>query len=548
MLAKPSVCYHSSCRIHDALQFCPLKLLNAANRLSQQSTQLEASFNSYYYLAQQLAPVQPGLAAEMFGQRLANRSLLLRNAAQVGRAVVASGDTSLVAQFRRWRDLRHQVARAQQLGPEERSRRGTDLAAWEEEAEQLERGLSLRSEAFRARADTLAPSWRDVQRRLRRGEALVEIVHYRFAGGKMPWGTQGEVVGYFALVVTPETRGGPELVPLPDGGLLEGSALADYRRDHGHGGDGYEVYWAPLAARLGGATTVYLCPDGVYHEVAPAGLYHRETGRYLADEVDVRLLNSPRDLLEKRAGPPPRDRGIALFGHPDYGATQAELAQTRKLGASLRGGRGGPSTTPLPYTRSEVLLIDSLARAGGWATSLDTGKLASEDAVKATSRPSVLHLATHGYFTPAEGPGAKDPMLRAGLVLAGAAPFVHRRDSLPEGGEDGLLTAYEVAGLNLQGTDLAALSACETGLGHVQPGEGVYGLRRAFAIAGARSVLMSLWRVDDQATKQLMGSFYRHYLAGTDKHLALQLAQKELRMNSSFDHPKYWAGFVLVGR
>jgi tetratricopeptide (TPR) repeat protein len=470
---------------------------------------LDEHFNFYYYLALQLAPGQPDLTAEIFSQRLTNRALSLRNAAQVGRAVAASGDTSLVAQYRHWR-------------------------------------ATCSASSSRAASDTLVPGWRDVQRRLRRGEALVEIFHCQLPVQDKS-SDQGSRI-YAALIVTPDTKKQPSLVLLPSGSLLEGSALADYRRDRGQGGDAHATYWGPLAAHLAGAKTVYLCPDGVYHEIGLAGLHNPEAGRFVGDEVDIRLLNSPRDLLDKQASRPPRDRGIALFGHPDYGATQAELTQTRKLGAGLRGGRGGPSTAPLPYTRTEVLLIDSLARAGGWATSLDTGKLASEDAVKATSRPSVLHLATHGYFTPAEGPGAKDPMLRAGLVMAGAAPFVHRRDSLPEGGEDGLLTAYEVAGLDLQGTDLAALSACETGLGDVQPGEGVYGLRRAFAIAGARSVLMSLWQVDDRATQLLMAAFYRRYLAGTDKHLALQLAQKELRQNPSFAHPKYWAGFVLVGR
>ena len=142
-------------------------------------------------------------------------------------------------------------------------------------------------------------------------------------------------------------------------------------------------------------------------------------------------------------------------------------------------------------------------------------------------------------------------MLRSGLFFAGASRVL-RGESPPEGLEDGILTASEAVGLNLQGTELVVLSACETGLGKVADGEGVFGLRRAIQEAGAQSVLMSLWAVPDRETEELMTLFYSKWLAGEDKHQALREAEMELRgkVKARYrrDLPFYWGGFVLVGR
>src|SRR5262249_39953212 len=145
------------------------------------------------------------------------------------------------------------------------------------------------------------------------------------------------------------------------------------------------------------------------------------------------------------------------------------------------------------------------------------GAAATEGALKAVHGPKVLHLATHGFFLP-EGSAAEiheDPLLRSGLVLAGA-------NKLASGDDDGILTALEASGLDLSGTRLVVLSACETGIGKVTNGDGVYGLRRALAIAGAESVVMTLWQVDDLATKELMAGYYAKLRAGQPRGAALR--------------------------
>ncbi len=160
------------------------------------------------------------------------------------------------------------------------------------------------------------------------------------------------------------------------------------------------------------------------------------------------------------------------------------------------------------------------------------------------SRPRVFHLATHGFFRPYADGAPPDPMLRSGLALAGAGA-VHGDD------RDGILTALEASTLDLSGTELVVLSACETGLGSLDVHEGVFGLQRAFYQAGASALLMSLWNVPDQETQQLMVAFYHAWLGGADKHSALVTAQMQLRDATrrrwGFDRPQLWAGFVLIG-
>jgi MYXO-CTERM domain-containing protein len=177
------------------------------------------------------------------------------------------------------------------------------------------------------------------------------------------------------------------------------------------------------------------------------------------------------------------------------------------------------------------------------------GAEATEQAVKAARGPRILHLATHGFFLPGSwlaprGEGAlsdvENPLLRSGLAFAGA-------DGLRSGSEDGLLTALEVATLDLRGTRLAVLSACETGLGQAERGEGVYGLRRALAIAGAETQVISLWRVDDAATRALMVAYYGHLRQGGGRAEALRRAQLEMLARRETSHPFYWAGFIVSG-
>jgi CHAT domain-containing protein len=212
----------------------------------------------------------------------------------------------------------------------------------------------------------------------------------------------------------------------------------------------------------------------------------------------------------------------------------------------------------LPGTAQEVNSIGTTLSDAGWSTMMYTGLEATEQLIKGIESPDVLHIATHGFFL--EDPeqqrretiqmfgndqpkNVEDPMLRSGLLLSGAEN-TYRGETLA-GGENGWLTSSEAASINLRGTQLVVMSACETGQGEATNGRGVFGLPRAIKAAGARTVIMSMWKVPDEQTKDLMTAFYSNWQSGMEKRAAFELAQQQIR--ATYPHPFYWGAFVMVG-
>ena len=163
---------------------------------------------------------------------------------------------------------------------------------------------------------------------------------------------------------------------------------------------------------------------------------------------------------------------------------------------------------------------------------------ATEASLKSLPSKDILHIATHGFFLD-QSDKFSNPMLRSGILLAGVSDKT-------KGTEDGVLTAYEATLLSMSQTKLVVLSACETGLGDIKNGEGVYGLQRSFEVAGVQNILMSLWKVDDQATMELMRNFYTELLKTNDTSAAFASAQRKLRIK--YPHPYHWGAFKMMGR
>jgi CHAT domain-containing protein len=442
-----------------------------------------------------------------------------------------------------------------------------------------------------------------VQNALKPGDAAVEFVRFPFQEAKK---SQTHKTYYIALVVRPGSLQ-PALVRLGEAQEFEGEPFSAYRAEVGiqkavatipaSGGAAspwralYDAMWKPLEAPLGDAKRVYVSVDGVLHEI-PLGVLQGADGRRVMEKYDFRVVSSTRDLL--RASHHATNNTAVLVGNPRFLMSGEELQvavnhfrsvgnqapemllASAALPASPAGGalsravteRGacnppppdGGVLCPLPGTAMEVQSIEELLRDKNWNVSSYQGEQALEEVVKKAASPRVLHLATHGFFLPdeqtkaganAQISGADDPMLRSGLFFAGADRTLNMETPM-EGMENGVLTAYEVTSLNLQGTELVVLSACETARGHVQYGEGVFGLGRALQEAGAEAVLMSLWSVPDQETQELMTQFYTNWLGGMDKPEALrraEIAERDIvKKRYGKDLPYYWGAFTLVGR
>lgn len=317
----------------------------------------------------------------------------------------------------------------------------------------------------------------------------------------------------------------------------------------------YDRVIKPMRAMLGNAKQIFISPDGALNLI-PFGALMDEEGNYLLDRFSFTYLTSGRDLVRRRAVEGTRSRDVIVVASPDFGPIGAAGASSG--GASTSRGRRSADMAkiafkPLKSTEAEGRALKE--RMPG--ARLLLGKEATEGAVKAARKPAILHLATHGFYLPDKNAGAtgtlaatkwerairshgENPLLRAGLALEGA-------NARSSGNEDGILTALEVSGLDLLGTQLVVLSACETGVGEAPGGAGVYGLRRALALAGSETQVLSLWEVDDQATSALMSAYYERLLKGEGRVEAMHEVQRGMKENKLLSHPHYWASFIVFG-
>jgi CHAT domain-containing protein/Tfp pilus assembly protein PilF len=444
------------------------------------------------------------------------------------------------------------------------------IAAREEEKERLEAEISARSAEFRAQSQpvTLAA----VQAAIPRRAALVEFAIYRPYDPKAV--SDAEAYGkprYVAYVL----RGQGEAQGLELGeaqaidarvDALRQALLDPQRRDVQQLARAVdEQVMRPLRSFLGDATQLLLSPDGELN-LLPFQALVDEQGHYLIERYAFTYLTSGRDLLRMQVARASKSEPLVI-ANPTFGETAAE----RKVNTPAKWAE--PNVRRRSVAAARTLSELYFAPLDGTAEEADairkifpdanllTGARATKSALKQAVAPRILHIATHGFFlqappTVTDGRAqlatvktrgadvaaeSENPLLRSGLALAGA----NRRGGAAD--DDGILTALEASGLNLWGTKLVVLSACDTGLGEVRNGEGVYGLRRAFVLAGAESLVLSLWPASDYSTRTLMTSYYKNLKQGLGRGEALRRVQLDMLRRSPQLHPFYWANFIQSG-
>lgn len=309
---------------------------------------------------------------------------------------------------------------------------------------------------------------------------------------------------------------------------------------------------APVRSRLGNKTHLIISPDSQLNLIPFEALVD-EQDRYLIETYQISYLTSGRDPL-KFATHIPSQQPPVILANPDYDASTQPAAVSEPDQAVP--AFGPPAFQPLPGTAVEANAIAPFLSN----VTLFTQAAATETVLKQLEAPSILHIATHGFFSPPGQPAgspSESPLLSSGLALAGANSGPGASDFGNDFGsnfasdssqDDGILTALEAFGLNLQGTQLVVLSACDTGLGTTSDGEGVYGLRRALTAAGAESQVISLWQVDDYGTSELMRLYYKNLVQlGQGRSEALRSAQLELMNTRTYRHPYYWSAFIFSG-
>ena len=271
--------------------------------------------------------------------------------------------------------------------------------------------------------------------------------------------------------------------------------------------------------------------DGVFNGVNLGTIKNPNTDKYLFEEQSIIQISSLRDLVNRKSKRDLKLNKSIFIGRPKYFLSNDTETSTDR----------GASISDLPGTEKEVLAITE--KLGNKEVPFENylGESALENQVKGLQSPSVLHIATHGFFDKKNVSEEEfdSPLLSSGLLMSGAG------DGQDVDGQDGILTAFEITGINLTNTELVVLSACESGIGESRDGQGIYGLSRAFFIAGAETVIASLWKVDDDATQKFMDFFYGHWLETYSVPESMDFARDQLK--KEYPQPYYWAAFVATG-
>lgn len=435
-------------------------------------------------------------------------------------------------------------------------------------------------------------SWKDIKSLLTQNEAAVEFIHYYKV-----FPSRSDSIFYAALVLSKNDHTTDDAVPIfiP---LFEQHELNKLERDisgrnipsllyQNSAGtdslafkenDAYSFIWKKIIDTIGLATTIYYSPSADLNRMNLDALLAsnnlKKKDNTIKSIKTIRLF-STRDLLNNKSGSG-KFKEAYIYGGINYSRDTVPKNPNIGVGIDSRGIDSEHlmdsvnSIHPwrfLSESEKEANLVASLLQTDSIRVNLFMGSEATEESFKhigdgGLPAPDIIHIATHGFFFPDndgnqrseqddldEPPLARlnnQPMLRSGLIMAGGNSR-WSGEKLNAGMEDGILTSYEIAEMDLSNTSLVVLSACETGLGEIQGYEGVYGLQRAFRIAGAHNIIMSLWQVDDESSRMLMAEFYKNLiLSDFPINQALKLAQEKIRSNKRFQDPYYWAGWVLL--
>ncbi len=535
-------------------------------------------YNSYFLTRK---AQNPSITTVSYNNELAHKGMLLQSNMALRQAVYAGQDSVLIGAYEQFITLHKMLT---QLYAKPIAERGMNTDSLETVANTLEKELMSKGQDLPGVEDLTGLSkikWTDVRQALKADEAAIEFISFQYYDKRWTdYDKRWTDSTYYCALVLRQDSKQPDMIYLCEErqlqALLSTPRATDdagyisqlYRHQPAGKNSLYQLIWQPINSQLSGIKTIHLAPSGLLHKVAFSAIPISDN-KCLADKYNLHIVSSTRILAKS-----------AKF--------KSELSPTSNFKQVLYGGiiyddgtlpedKRGYTWSYLPGTLSEVTGIEKLAKAKGIASALYTGNSATEESFKhladSGKSPDVIHIATHGFFFPEVAPAKKvaannltvgsgiklvsgsgsafggrsfnvsgNPLLRSGILLAGAGRGWNNEPEL-SGGEDGVLTANEVSNINLSHTQLVALSACETGLGDVKGSEGVFGLQRAFKMAGVRYLIMSLWQVPDSQTSELMNLFYTNWFSGQTIKAAFSAAQQTMR--EKYD-PFYWAAFVLI--
>lgn len=495
-----------------------------------------------------------------------SKGLLLRSSTMLKEAALSSDDENTISEYYSLEGLKGKLTETTDR---------TEQSRLEHEISRLEKDLQ-RKLNYSVKG---VSSWQEVASALNNNEIAIEFV-------KLEDLSQAEESNYYAIIVKNGDRE-PKIIRLFDETSLKNivgnqrskridkyiNELYTTGSAQCKGEELYNLIWASLEKEIKGFNTIFYSPAGILNSISLQAISNGK--QYLGQKYVMHLVSSIGEIPHIKSTSSNTNNSAIIYGGVQYDAEETELVQASH--SYLRGNSSNwrmeslkirSGWNQLPGTEFEANEIRSILANNGYSVETISGIKANEESFKALSgrEISTIHIATHGFFlseqkeikknaflnpTMSDNIGRIDPMLRSGLLFAGANRVWTGKRSI-EGIDDGILTAKEIASLNFSKVNLIVLSACQTGLGDVEANEGVYGLQRAFKLAGAETLIMSLWEVDDAATSLLMKSFYEEYIKGKEKDVAFKFAINKVRNYKDetgkcpFSYPYYWAAFIML--
>ncbi|MTI21701.1 CHAT domain-containing protein [Fulvivirga sp. RKSG066] len=490
---------------------------------TQYYEKLKLDFEKFYSIILTEKEVNPELLKSIYQHQINVKGLLFNYERKRSELVQSVNDQELNNKYQQLLDMRKKISFNYS-----NSKVDASVKDLEKDIRNLEKEVAA---AIDEESAIESQTWEDIQASLGEDEAFVNLIRFRkFSNSTAPLIKSDErlrvgftdSIYYAALITTKQTIEAPKLVLLKRGKYLEQRAntyLKNATRFNVVEDHSYRFYWEAVDKELKGKSKIFVSNDGVYHKINLATLYDPNYGDYLIKKYNIIYVINPGSKPNKQKFTNRSTNSVALFGNPYFG-----------------GDGEKTDFNPLPGTEDEIRILSKKLSGYGWQSKLYSGKAASKQELKSVGQPSILHLATHGFYmdTAQQSAVYQYPLLKAGLALANTNGQ----------GRENILTAFEASNLSLLNTDLVTLSACESGLGDIKHGEGIYGLQRAFLTAGSKQVMSSLWKVDDQLTTSFMDYFYSGLIDGNSSEDALRKAQ--LAMKAITNDPKDWGGFVLI--
>ena len=505
-------------------------------------------------------PADTSAARCSYNAELVTKGLLLTSEIEFNRLIAESKDSKLIAEFEKMRQMGLVLNGELEKPLDERIYNCDSLGR---EIQKLERHLVENCRQYGDFTRSIAINWKDVQKSLKPNDVAIEFANF----------TENDMVKYAAIVLVKDMKS-PVFVPLFDESdiarLLRGISPAkpEVPKDDDRGASTvsakrqgiyestglYRLVWQPLEKYFPENPRIYFAPSGTLHQIA-VEYAPVDNDKTISDKYEVYRVSSTR-FLAMDYMPRPLKNSV-LYGGIFYDSDTSTMKResdrysTRNTSTTsffaLNRDEDRGSLNYLPGTKTEVENIIGKLKKSRVKAKLFEGTQANEESFKALSGSdiAVMHIATHGFFLPSDEKLSGDQsLIQSGLLLSGAN-YAWQNKPLPEGIEDGILTAKEISYMDLRRTDLVVLSACQTALGEIT-GEGVFGLQRGFKKAGARTIIMSLWPVDDNATLLMMTEFYTNLTSGMNKREAFLAAQNKVKTTAGFENPRYWAAFIML--